>query len=68
MKRLIYALLTAGTLAGAMSGCAYGGAAAKGDTVVVLRNDAFLFGALRKVFVCKVSEAGLTGCNAADAP
>jgi len=35
---------------------------------VVLRNDAFLFGALRKAFVCKVSDAGLTDCNSSTNP
>ena len=48
--------------------CAYGGAGASGDKVVVLRNDAFLFGALRKAFVCKVTDGGLSNCAAAEAP
>ena len=40
-----------------------------GDKVVILRNDSFLFGALRKVFVCKVNDAGLANCQAsAEAP
>ncbi len=69
MKKLAYALFTAGAIAATgLTGCAYGGAAMAGGNVVILRNDSFLFGALRKAFVCKVSEAGVTGCNAADAP
>jgi len=68
MKTMI-CLLSAGLLAGVLSGCAYGGVASLGtDKVVVLRNDSFLFGALRKAFVCKVSEAGLSACSAAEAP
>lgn len=49
-------------------GCAYSGAAASGDKVVVLRNDGFLFGVLRQAFVCKVSADGLTGCKSQDNP
>ena len=51
-----------------LAGCAYGGAAMVGDKVVVARNDAFLFGMLRAVYVCKVSDTGLTGCAAGQAP
>lgn len=49
-------------------GCAYAGAAASGDNVVVLRNDGFLFGVLRQAFVCKVSEAGLSNCKSTENP
>jgi hypothetical protein len=38
----------------AMNGCAYGGVATTPDgTVVIVRNDFFLFGLLRKVYTCK---------------
>lgn len=61
-------LVLAGLALATLSGCGYGGAAGVGDKVVVLRNDAFLFGALRKAFVCKVSDAGLTDCNSSTNP
>lgn len=61
-------LVLAGLALGMLSGCAYGGAAGVGDKAIVLRNDAFLFGALRKAFVCKVTDAGLTDCNSSDNP
>ena len=50
-------LMTALGGTGAMvGGCAYGGVASAPDgTIVITRNDLFLFGALRKVFVCKVN-------------
>lgn len=68
MKRLI-ALLALASLTAPLAGCAYGGVTALGtDKVVVLRNDAFLFGALRKAFVCKASEKGLSGCESDEAP
>lgn len=62
MKKLLKSLVVVGALAGALGGCAYGGMTTVGDKVVIARNDNFLFGALRKVFVCKVSDAGVTGC------
>lgn len=67
MKKMIFALVLAATAAG-LGGCAYGGVGAVGDKAVVTRNDAFLFGILRKVFVCKVTDTGLTACQSADAP
>ncbi|MBW2455707.1 MAG: hypothetical protein JRI68_14410 [Deltaproteobacteria bacterium] len=51
-----------------IAGCAYGGVAASGDKVVVARNDMFLFGALRTVFVCKITDKGLSGCSDSDSP
>ena len=69
MKKICASLMAMGLLAGVLGGCAYGGAAAIGtDKVVVLRNDAFLFGALRKAFVCRVSDSGLASCAANEAP
>lgn len=68
MKRLV-ALLALAAVAAPLSGCAYAGVTALGtDKVVVLRNDAFLFGALRKAYVCKASDKGLTGCEADESP
>ena len=67
MKKTIFALVLCATAAG-LSGCAYGGIGAVGDKAVVTRNDGFLFGILRKVFVCKVTDTGLTSCQSADAP
>jgi len=62
---LVLALATAAPLAG----CSYGAIATTTDgKVVIVRNDSFLFGALRKVFVCKVTDAGVASCNAADTP
>ena len=52
----------------ALGGCAYGGVAVAGDKAVVARNDGFLFGILRKVSVCKVTDGGLTNCQSADSP
>ena len=68
MKLSIAIVLAASALGSALTGCSYGGIATAGDKVVITRNDGFLFGALRKVFVCKVSDAGVTSCQEADAP
>ncbi len=67
MKK-IAVLVILGLMAVEATGCAYGGAATAGDKVVILRNDGFLFGALRKVFVCKVTDGGVASCAANEAP
>jgi hypothetical protein len=68
MKNTIFALVAVGILSSA-TGCAYGGAAmGSADKVVVTRNDGFLFGILRKVYVCKVADAGLSACGDSEAP
>ncbi len=60
-------LLLATTLAA--TGCAYGGIAVTADgKAVIARNDALLFGLLRKVYVCNVTPAGLAGCQTGETP
>jgi hypothetical protein len=68
MKSTIVLFLAAAALAGATQGCAYGSIATAGDKVVITRQDGFLFGALRKVFVCKVTDAGTANCGSAESP
>jgi len=68
MKKLVCVSMILGTLGGFATGCAYGGVAVSGDKAVVARNDGFLFGILRKVSVCKVTDAGLTSCQSSEAP
>lgn len=68
MKKALFALVAVASLAGAVSGCAYGGVGAMGDKAVVARNDGFLFGILRKVYVCKVTDGGLSACQSNDNP
>ncbi len=70
MKNLAKVVVLGGLALGMLGGCSYGGVAmsADGGKAVVLRNDAFLMGALRKAFVCKVTDAGLTDCNSSDNP
>jgi hypothetical protein len=67
MKKAIFALVLVAMTA-PLSACGYGGVGSVGDKAVVTRNDYFLFGILRKVFVCKVTDTGLTACQSADAP
>lgn len=69
MKALKTAVLALGLASMLIvGGCSYGGVAASGDHVVITRNDGFLFGALRKVYVCKITETGVTSCSTADKP
>ncbi len=55
-------------MAAMFGGCAYGGVAGVGDKVVITRNDAFLFGVLRKVYVCKVADSGVSDCQTNESP
>ncbi len=67
MKKALASALLVGFVS-TLGGCAYGGVAVSGDKAVVLRNDGFLFGILRKAFVCKVTDAGVTSCNSNENP
>jgi len=68
MKKTFGLLVSAALMSGVLAGCSYGAAVASGDKVVVLRNDAFLFGALRKAYVCKVTDKGLADCSDNESP
>ena len=71
LKKLAVSAFLVGAIGGSaatMSGCAYGGVAASGDQVVITRNDGFVFGLLRKVYVCQITPQGVTNCTAAEAP
>ena len=68
MKKTIALMFAVGAISGALPGCSYGMIATTGDKVVIPREDGFLFGALRKVFVCKVTDAGVANCNSAENP
>lgn len=69
MKKALGFILAVATAA-PLSGCSYGAIATTqdGSKVVVTRNDMFLYGALRKVFVCKVADGGVAGCAEAESP
>ena len=68
MKKIAAAMMLAVMFADA-TGCAYGSIATAGnDKVVITRQDAFLFGALRKVFVCKVTDGGTASCGTNESP
>lgn len=69
MKKILGLALVLATAAPSM-GCAYGMIATTqdGSKVVITRQDSFLFGALRKVFVCKVTDAGVAACNESESP
>ncbi len=69
MKKTVALVVALASLSSVLGGCMYGGVAASGaDKVVVARNDGFLFGLLRKVYVCKVTDSGVTNCQSGDAP
>ena len=68
MKKAILAIALFAMAAPAV-GCGYAGVGTVGtDKVVIARNDGFLFGILRKVFVCKVADTGVSACAEGEAP
>jgi hypothetical protein len=68
MKNVL-GLLLVGAFLGTTVGCtSYAGAASAGDKVVVASNNGFLFGVFRKVYVCKVTDKGLTACGNNESP
>ena len=48
--------------------CSYGGVAMTSGKAVVARNDHFLLGLLRQVYVCDVTEKGLANCENMENP
>jgi hypothetical protein len=68
MIQTVKTLVLCAVAAAALSGCAYSGVATVGDKVVVPRNDHLLFGLLRSVYVCQVTDSGLKNCEEGEAP
>ena len=66
MKKLIAAAGVVMMAGSVFFGCAYAGVGVAGDKVVVPRNDTFLYGMLRKIYVCKLTDEGLTECKAGE--
>jgi len=65
VKKLIVALSALAILGSIAPACNYGGMAVAADgRVLVARNDGFLFGMLRSIYICDVGESGLTNCVA----
>jgi hypothetical protein len=67
MMKIVVAAAVLSAVA-SLSGCAYGGVATTGDKVVITKNDSFLFGIMRQVYVCKVGDSGVTNCKTAESP
>ncbi len=69
MRKILGALLFGAFLATSTGGCtSYVGVAQVGDKVVVAKNNSFLFGVFRRVFVCKATDGGLQNCQKNEAP
>jgi hypothetical protein len=70
MSKVKYAIAGILLFAAAMgSACSYAGATAVDkDTVVITKNNAFLFGLLNQVYVCQVSDSGLQNCSSNVSP
>jgi hypothetical protein len=65
MNRMVILLGLLCAVAATLGGCGYGGIAVSGDKVVVLKNK-FLVG--NDVYVCKVTDAGITSCQQNENP
>ena len=66
MKKSLLALLAVCFLG---TGCSYTAVTRLGKgKVALVKNDLFLFGALRKVFVCNATKGGLSNCSTNENP
>ncbi|MCB9640789.1 MAG: hypothetical protein H6728_06380 [Myxococcales bacterium] len=65
-RRIFLSLFLAAFFAMFAQGCFYSGVAMNqsGSKVAILQNDSFLFGALRKVYVCEVDGIQIVRCRA----
>ena len=68
MKKFVLACCAMAILGTSLGACAYAGVATSGDKAVIARNDSMLYGALRKVFVCQITDAGLSNCVSNESP
>ena len=68
MKKLIVALSAIALLGSIAPACHYGAIDVDNGKAVVVRQDDMLYGMLRKVFVCEVSDAGLANCANGENP
>ena len=68
MKKLIVALSAIAILGTIAPACHYGDVAVDNGKAVVVRQDDMLYGMLRRVFVCEVSDAGLANCASGENP
>ncbi len=71
MHKLIKLAALFSTFVGIISSlgaCSYGSISVSGDRVVVTRNDMLLFGSLRKIYVCRIADEGVTNCRSKDNP
>tara|TARA_Y100000389_G_C16993950_1_gene286274 strand:- start:233 stop:433 length:201 start_codon:yes stop_codon:yes gene_type:complete len=66
MKKSLFALIAVCFLG---TGCSYTAVTRLGKgKVAVVKNDNFLMGALRKVFVCNATKGGLSNCSTNENP
>lgn len=69
MKKAVKLFIGSLVLAAAVGACSYGAIGVTAtDKVVVMRQDNFLMGALRKAYVCKITDSGLSSCATSENP
>ena len=68
MSTKLKAFVAAVLFAVAASGCSYVNVATKGDKAVVTKNNMFMFGMLNAVYVCDVTDNGLSNCVEGESP
>jgi len=66
--KYLKSLLAVAVASTALTGCAYGALDVEDGKAVILRQDSFLFGALRSAFVCQVQDGGLANCQENESP
>lgn len=66
MKKL-QAVLVGAVVAASLAACAYTGVAASGEKVVIARTG-LIYGLMRQMYVCQITDSGLTNCATNESP
>ena len=67
IRSLVSGLLLVAVASTSMA-CSYGGVAMASGKAVIARNDHFILGLLRQVYVCDVTDDGLANCESKQNP
>ena len=68
MSTKLKAFVAAALFALTASGCAYVHTATVGEKAIVAKNNMFMFGMLNAIYVCDVTDNGLSNCVEGESP
>ena len=68
MKKFVVAACAFAIIGSMAPACSYGAIAVENGKAVIVRQDDWLYGILRKIFVCEVTDGGLANCANGENP